>query len=45
MSAQTAPESEVDFRIAVPDEHLSILQQKLALTNLPDELEDAGWDN
>ena len=44
MSAQTASESEVSFRIAVPDEHLSTLQQKLALTNLPDELEDVGWD-
>ena len=44
MSTQTASESEVSFRIAVPDEHLSILQQKLALTTLPDELEDVGWD-
>ena len=44
MSTQTASESEVSFRIDVPEEHLSILQQKLALTNLPDELEDAGWD-
>ena len=44
MSTQTASESEVSFRIAVPDEHLSVLQQKLALTTLPDELEDVGWD-
>ena len=44
MSAQTASQSEVSFRIAVPDEHLSVLQQKLALTTLPDELEDVGWD-
>ena len=43
MSAQTA-ESEVSFTIAIPDERLSILQQKLALTTLPDELEDARWD-
>lgn len=43
MPAQTA-ESEVSFTIAIPDERLSILQQKLALTTLPDELEDAGWD-
>jgi len=44
MSAQTALESEVIFKIAVPEEKLSILQQKLALTTLPDEVEDAGWD-
>ena len=44
MSAQTTSESEVNFRIDVPEEHLSVLQQKLALTNLPDEIEDAGWD-
>ena len=44
MSTQSASESEVSFGIDVPEEHLSILQQKLALTNLPDELEDAGWD-
>ena len=37
-------ESEVSFSIAVPDEHLSTLQQKLALTTFPDELEDAGRD-
>ena len=43
MSAQTASEAEVSFKIAVSDEHLSVLQQKLALTTLPDELEDAGW--
>ena len=44
MSAQTPSESEVSFRIDVPEEHISILQKKLALTNLPDELEDVGWD-
>ena len=45
MSAQIASsEAEVSFKIAVPDEHLSILQQKLALTTLPDELEDVAWD-
>ena len=43
MSAQTASEAEVSFKIAVSDEHLSVLQRKLALTTLPDELEDAGW--
>jgi pimeloyl-ACP methyl ester carboxylesterase len=40
----SAPESEVNFNIAVSDERLSILQQKLALTIFPDELEDAGWN-
>jgi Epoxide hydrolase N terminus len=44
MSAQMTSESEVSFTIAVADECLSILQQKLALTTFPDELEDAGWD-
>jgi pimeloyl-ACP methyl ester carboxylesterase len=43
MSAPTS-ESEVSFSIAVSDEQLSILQQKLALTTFPDELEGAGWD-
>ena len=38
------PESEVNFNITVSDKQLSILQQKLALTILPDELEDAGQD-
>ena len=44
MSTQTASASEVSFKIDVPEEHISILQQKLALTNFPDEIEDAGWD-
>ena len=44
MSTQTASESEVSFRIAVPDERISILRQKLALTTLPGEIENAGWD-
>ncbi|KAF8817111.1 alpha/beta-hydrolase [Phlegmacium glaucopus] len=44
MSGQTASDSEVSFTIAVPDERLSTLQQKLALTTFPDELEGAGWD-
>ncbi|KAF8073514.1 Alpha/Beta hydrolase protein [Lyophyllum atratum] len=35
-----APES--PFRIAIPDSELILLQQKLALATLPDELEDAG---
>ncbi|KAF8158479.1 Alpha/Beta hydrolase protein [Crassisporium funariophilum] len=34
---------EAPFRIAVPDSSISLLKQKLALTTLPDELDDAGW--
>jgi len=33
----------VPFQITISDPHLSKLQQKLALTTLPDELDDAGW--
>ncbi|KAF8890004.1 Alpha/Beta hydrolase protein [Gymnopilus junonius] len=36
--------AETPFMIAVPDEKLDLLKQKLALTALPDEIEDAGWD-
>ncbi|KAF8817106.1 alpha/beta-hydrolase [Phlegmacium glaucopus] len=43
MSLQ-ATGSEVAFNIAIPEESLSTLRSKLALTTLPDELEDAGWD-
>ncbi|KAJ8605024.1 hypothetical protein MRB53_041569 [Persea americana] len=33
------------FNISVPDSSsLDLLQRKLALTTLPDELDDAGWD-
>lgn len=35
--------SSVPFQIAVSDIQLSALQQKLELTILPDELDDAGW--
>jgi hypothetical protein len=31
------------FKITVSDSQLSLLQQKLALTTLPDEIDDAGW--
>ncbi|KAA1473718.1 alpha/beta-hydrolase [Dentipellis sp. KUC8613] len=34
---------EVPFTIAIPDDALALLQQKLALTRLPDELDAAGW--
>jgi hypothetical protein len=40
MSSDLAP---VPFQIAVSDTQLSVLQQKLALTTLPDEIDDAGW--
>ena len=33
----------VPFTISIPDEKLVRLQRKLALTTLPDELDDAGW--
>ena len=32
------------FNIAVPDEDLDFLRQKLQSTRLPDELDDADWD-
>ncbi|KAJ7904835.1 Alpha/Beta hydrolase protein [Mycena leptocephala] len=32
------------FKIAIPDERIDELRQKLRLTRLPDELDDAGWD-
>ncbi|KAI0259498.1 alpha/beta-hydrolase [Gloeopeniophorella convolvens] len=35
---------ETPFKIAVPDDALSLLQRKLADTRLPDEVEGAGWD-
>jgi Epoxide hydrolase N terminus len=35
--------AESPFKIAISDSQLSLLRQKLDLTNLPDELEDAGW--
>ncbi|KAI0320756.1 Alpha/Beta hydrolase protein [Amylostereum chailletii] len=36
--------SETPFTIAVHDDKLASLKRKLALTEFPDELEDAGWD-
>lgn len=32
------------FTIAVPDEHLKQLHQKLEHATFPDELDEAGWD-
>ncbi|KAJ7166350.1 Alpha/Beta hydrolase protein [Mycena crocata] len=36
--------TETIFKIAVPDERIDELRQKLKLTRLPDELENAGWE-
>ncbi|KAF9005497.1 Alpha/Beta hydrolase protein [Cyathus striatus] len=35
---------ETPFKIAIPDEQISLLKQKLALSTFPDELENAGRD-
>ena len=35
---------EKPYQISVPDEAIALLRQKLALTVLPDELDEAGWD-
>ncbi|KAJ8521040.1 hypothetical protein ONZ45_g2204 [Pleurotus djamor] len=31
------------FKICIPDEKIKVLKAKLELTELPDELDDAGW--
>ncbi|KAF8890005.1 Alpha/Beta hydrolase protein [Gymnopilus junonius] len=36
--------AETPFKIAVPDEKVALLKQKLGLTNFPDEIEESGWD-
>lgn len=36
--------SETSFNIAIPDEKLALLRQKLELTTFPDELEGSGWE-
>ncbi|KAF8957261.1 alpha beta-hydrolase [Flammula alnicola] len=36
--------AEQPFKIAVLDDSIRLLQQKLAMTVLPDELDEAGWD-
>ncbi|KAF9474191.1 alpha/beta-hydrolase [Pholiota conissans] len=36
--------TETPFQIAIPEASLQTLQQKLALTTLPDELDEAGWE-
>ncbi|KAJ8081542.1 hypothetical protein AAF712_011107 [Marasmius tenuissimus] len=33
-----------EFKISISDAQLSLLKQKLELTRLPDEIDDAGWD-
>jgi hypothetical protein len=35
---------EIPFKITVPDSELDLLQKKLELARLPDELSEAGWD-
>jgi Epoxide hydrolase N terminus len=35
--------AESPFQISISDSQITLLRQKLALTNFPDELEDAGW--
>lgn len=37
-------DSEKPFTVDVPDADLELLSKKLALTTLPDELDDAAWD-
>ncbi|KAG9593456.1 hypothetical protein KCV01_g10680, partial [Aureobasidium melanogenum] len=32
------------YTISVPQAKINRLQQKLAVVDLPDELDDAGWD-
>ncbi|KAK1225743.1 hypothetical protein PQX77_011304 [Marasmius sp. AFHP31] len=32
------------FNISIPDSDIAFLKQKLELTRLPDELDEAGWD-
>ena len=36
--------SETPFKIDIPDSEIDLLRQKLELTRLPDELDEAGWD-
>ncbi|PPQ94344.1 hypothetical protein CVT25_000400 [Psilocybe cyanescens] len=36
--------AETPFKIAISDEQISRLRQKLAMAVFPDELDDAGWD-
>lgn len=42
--ASSDTSNETPFAYAVPDADLELLQKKLALTRLPDELEYAGWE-
>ncbi|EIN09296.1 alpha/beta-hydrolase [Punctularia strigosozonata HHB-11173 SS5] len=36
--------TEQPFSLHIPDSELELLQKKLALTRLPDELDEAGWE-
>ncbi|TFY66905.1 hypothetical protein EVG20_g4188 [Dentipellis fragilis] len=42
MSEPSTTAREVPFNIAIPDDALALLHQKLAVTRFPDELDDAG---
>ncbi|PPQ92837.1 hypothetical protein CVT25_004325 [Psilocybe cyanescens] len=45
MSSNAVPDASITpFKINIPDERIEFLHKKLALTTLPDELEDAGRD-
>ncbi|KAA1473721.1 alpha/beta-hydrolase [Dentipellis sp. KUC8613] len=44
MSDPNTTAKEVPFTIAIPDDALALLHQKLAVTRFPDELDDAGWE-
>jgi hypothetical protein len=43
MTPPPDPPAENPFRIAISESQLSLLHQKLAVTVLPSEVEDAGW--
>lgn len=43
-STITPSSEEQPFKISIPDDQIELLHKKLALTVLPDELEDAGRD-
>ncbi|KAF4617914.1 hypothetical protein D9613_005904 [Agrocybe pediades] len=42
--ASVGSTAEVPYKISVPEEELQLLKQKLELTRLPDELDDAGYE-
>ncbi|KAJ2916125.1 hypothetical protein MD484_g4286, partial [Candolleomyces efflorescens] len=44
MASSQVDSPEIPFNITVPDSELDLLQKKLELTRLPDELSESGWD-